>query len=154
MTMLTRHEEEVEYVTAMVGTQMFGVPITRVLDVFAPTRVTRVPLAPKEVAGVLNLRGRIMTAVCMRRRLGLSPRELEDRCMALGVEADGEAYGLIVDAVGEVLKLPVADRDAIPVNLEPAWARVAAGVHGLEGRLLVVLDVDRCLEHRNEALAA
>jgi purine-binding chemotaxis protein CheW len=154
MTMLTRHEEEVEYVTAMVDTQLFGVPIARVLDVFAPTRVTHVPLAPKEVAGVLNLRGRIMTAVCMRRRLGLAPREPEDKCMALGVEADGEAYGLIVDAVGEVLKLCVADRDAIPVNLEPAWARVAAGVHRLEGRLLVVLDVDRCLEHRNEALAA
>jgi purine-binding chemotaxis protein CheW len=152
--MLARHEEEVEYVTAMIDTQLFGVPITRVLDVFTPTRVTRVPLAPREVAGVLNLRGRIVTAICMRRRLGLVPREVEEKCMALGVEAEGEAYGLIVDSVGEVLKLPLGDRDAVPVNLEPAWARVAAGVHRLEGRLLVVLDIDRCLEHRNEALAA
>ena len=152
--MLTRHEDEIEYVTAMVGTQLFGVPIARVLDVFAPTRVTKVPLAPQEVAGVLNLRGRIMTAICMRLRLGLPPRQIDEKCMALGVEADGEAYGLIVDTVGEVLKLPLADRDAVPVNLEPAWARIAAGVHRLEGRLLVILDVDRCLEHRNEALAA
>jgi purine-binding chemotaxis protein CheW len=147
-------EEEIEYVTAMVGTQLFGVPIARVLDVFAPSRVTRVPLAPMEVAGVLNLRGRIVTAICMRRRLGLVPRENEEKCMALGVESEGEAFGLIVDNVGEVLKLPLAGRDPVPVNLEPAWARIAAGVHRLEGRLLVVLDVDRCLERRNEVLAA
>ncbi|HEY7458792.1 MAG TPA: chemotaxis protein CheW [Xanthobacteraceae bacterium] len=152
--MTTRHESEIEYVTATVGGQLFGAPIARVLDVFAPTRLTRVPLAPPEVAGVLNLRGRIMTAICMRRRLGLPPRENEEKCMALGIERDGEAYGLLVDSVGEVLKLPFADRDAVPVNLQPSWARVATGVHRLEGRILVVLDVDRCLERRSESLAA
>ena len=154
LTMYTRHEDEVEYVTAMICGQLFGVPISRVLDVFAPARLTKVPLAPAEVAGVLNLRGRIMTAICMRLRLGLPPRENEAKCMALGIERDGEAYGLVVDSVGEVLKLPFADRDAIPVNLEPSWARVAAGVHRLEDRLLVVLDVDRCLEQRTELRAA
>jgi purine-binding chemotaxis protein CheW len=148
------HENGAEYVTAMVGGQLFGAPIARVLDVFAPARLTRVPLAPAEVAGVLNLRGRIMTAICMRRRLGLAPRENEEKCMALGIERDGEAYGLIVDSVGEVLKLPLDEREAVPVNLEPSWARIAAGVHRLEGRLLVLLDVDRCLEHRTESLAA
>jgi purine-binding chemotaxis protein CheW len=90
----------------------------------------------------------------MRRRLGLPPRGAQERCMAVGIEHQGEAYGLIVDSVGEVLKLPVAERDAVPVNLEPSWARVAAGVHRLEDRLLVVLDVDRCLEQRAESLAA
>jgi purine-binding chemotaxis protein CheW len=95
-----------------------------------------------------------MTAICMRRRLGLPPRENEEKCMALGIERDGEAYGLLVDSVGEVLKLPFADRDAVPVNLQPSWARVATGVHRLEGRILVVLDVDRCLERRSESLAA
>jgi purine-binding chemotaxis protein CheW len=56
--------------------------------------------------------------------------------------------------VGEVLKLPAASRDAVPVNLDPAWARIASGVHRLDDRLLVVLDVDRCFEQRNESVAA
>ena len=62
-----------EYVTAMVGGQLFGLPILRVQDVFKPERVTRVPLAPPEIAGVLNLRGRIVTLVDLRRRLDLPP---------------------------------------------------------------------------------
>jgi purine-binding chemotaxis protein CheW len=152
--MTMRAAEEVEYVTATIGGQLFGLPIERVLDVFVPDRLTRVPLAPAVVAGVLNLRGKIVTAICMRRRLGLPPPGTQEPLMAIGIEHEGESYGLIVDAVGEVLKLAAASRDAVPVNLEPSWARVAAGVHRLEGRLLVVLDVDRCFEHRNESVAA
>ncbi|MEX0591639.1 MAG: chemotaxis protein CheW [Xanthobacteraceae bacterium] len=149
-----RAEDEIEYVTAMIGGQLFGLPIGRVLDVFAPERLTAVPLAPSEIAGVLNLRGRIVTAIDMRRRLDLPPRGAGEKCMAIGIEHLGEAYGLLVDAVGEVLNLPAASRDAVPVNLDPAWARIASGVHRLDGRLLVVLDVDRSFELRNEALAA
>jgi purine-binding chemotaxis protein CheW len=149
-----RAEQEIEYVTAIVGGQLFGMPIERVLDVFVPERLTRVPLAPDEIAGVLNLRGRIVTAICMRRRLELPPRGTGEKCMAMGIENRDEAYGLIVDAVGEVLKLPAASRDAVPVNLAPSWSRLAAGVHRLEGRLLVVLDIDRLFEHRSERFAA
>jgi purine-binding chemotaxis protein CheW len=61
---------------------------------------------------------------------------------------------LLVDAVGEVLKLAASSCDAVPVNLDPSWARIASGVHRLDGRLLVVLDVDRSFEQRNEELAA
>ena len=68
-------EQLIEYVTAMIGGQLFGLPISRVQDVFMPDRMTRVPLAPPEIAGVLNLRGRIVTAIDMRRRLGLPPRD-------------------------------------------------------------------------------
>ena len=64
-----------EYVTAVIGGQLFGLPILRVQDVFAPERLTRVPLAPLEIAGVLNLRGRIVTLIDMRRRLGLGQRD-------------------------------------------------------------------------------
>jgi purine-binding chemotaxis protein CheW len=60
-----------EYVTAMIGGQLFGLPISRVQDVFMPERVTRVPLSSREIAGVLNLRGRIVTVIDMRARLGL-----------------------------------------------------------------------------------
>jgi purine-binding chemotaxis protein CheW len=149
-----RAEDEVEYVTAVIGGQLFGLPIGRVLDVFTPDRLTPVPLAPGEIAGVLNLRGRIVTAIDMRRRLGLPPRAAGETGMAIGIEHLGESYGLLVDAVGEVLKLAASSRDAVPVNLEPSWARIASGVHRLDGRLLVVLDVDRSFEQRNEELAA
>ena len=66
--------------------------------------------------------------------------------MAVGVECKGESYGLLIDAIGEVLKLPTASREDNPVNLDPGLARVSAGVHRLDGKLLVVLDVDRVLD--------
>jgi purine-binding chemotaxis protein CheW len=147
-------ENVTEYVTVMIGDQLFGLPISGVQDVFMLDRLTRVPLAPPEVAGVLNLRGRIVTAIDMRARLGLSKREDGARLMAVGIEFNGESYGLLIDAIGEVLKLADDAREPNPVNLDVRLARVAAGVHQLEGQLLVVLDVDRMLERGVEALAA
>jgi purine-binding chemotaxis protein CheW len=139
-------ENVVEYVTATVGGQLFGLPISRVQDVFVPDRLTRVPLAPPEIAGLLNLRGRIVTAIDLRRRLGLGAPAGDAPRMAVGVEWKGESYGLLIDAIGEVLKLPMSDREDNPVNLDPGLARVSAGVHRLDGKLLVVLDVDRVLD--------
>jgi purine-binding chemotaxis protein CheW len=139
-------ENAVEYVTATVGGQLFGLPISRVQDVFAPERLTRVPLAPREIAGVLNLRGRIVTAIDLRRRLGLDAPAGNAPRMAVGVECKGESYGLLIDVIGEVLKLPASGREDNPVNLDPGLARVSAGVYRLDGKLLVVLDVDRVLD--------
>ncbi len=145
---------ETEYVTATVGGQLFGLPIARVQDVFVLDRLTRVPLAAPEIAGVLNLRGRIVTAIDMRRRLGLAPAGEVRRRMAIGIEYKGKSYGLLIDAIGEVLTLPTAGREGNPVNLEPGLARLSAGVHRLEDRLLVVLDVDRVLDVGQQAEAA
>src|ERR1041384_1423190 len=95
-----------EYVTAVVAGQRFGLPILRVQDVFVPERLTRVPLAPPEIAGLINLRGRIVTLIDIRRRLGLAAASADgEQLMAIGVESRGESYGLLVDGVGEVLKL-------------------------------------------------
>jgi purine-binding chemotaxis protein CheW len=147
-------DSEIEYVTAIIGGQLFGLPISRVQDVFVPERLARVPLAPPEIAGLLNLRGRIVTAIDMRHRLGL-PVPADDRNrMAIGIERKGESYGLLVDAIGEVLKLSAASREDNPVNLDARVARVSAGVHRLEGTLLLVLDVDRVLEIGARAEAA
>jgi len=143
-----------EYVTAMIGGQLFGLPILRVQDVFIPERLTRVPLAPPEVAGVLSLRGRIVTLIDMRRSLGLDERADAGPAMAIGVERAGESYGLLIDSVGEVLKLDDATREANPINLDPRLARVSAGIHRLDGQLLMVVDVDRVLEAGGKAMAA
>src|SRR5947199_3539632 len=109
-------DQDVEYVTATVGGQLFGLPIGRVQDVFGPDRIARVPLAPPVIAGLLNLRGRIVTAVDMRRRLGLPAPETSRPRMAVGIECRGESYGLLIDSIGEVLKLPAASREDNPVN--------------------------------------
>ena len=143
-----------EYVTAMIGGQLFGLPILRVQDVFIPERLTRVPLSPPEVAGVLNLRGRIVTLIDMRRALGLEARKDAGQPMAIGVERAGESYGLLIDGVGEVLTLDDAAREPNPVNLDPRLARVSAGIHRLEGQLLMVVDVDRVLDSGSTAIAA
>ena len=143
-----------EYVTAMVAGQMFGLPILRVQDVFAPERLTRVPLASPEVAGLLNLRGRIVTLIDMRKRLGLTAEESEYAAMAIGVESAGESYGLLVDSVGEVLNLDDAAREANPLNLDPRLAQVSGGIFRLERQLLVLLDVDRVLSIGDRAIAA
>ena len=146
--------EMVEFVTVVIGDQLFGLPIGRVQDVFSPDRLTRVPLASPEVAGVLNLRGRIVTAIDMRVRLGLPPRDTGRPPMAVGIDHQGEAYGLLIDQVGEVMKLSVSSREPNPANLDPRWAKISDGVHRLDGQLLVVLSVENVLGHGPEALAA
>jgi purine-binding chemotaxis protein CheW len=148
------NSSETEYVTAMIGGQLFGLPIARVQDVFMPERLTRVPLAAVEIAGVLNLRGRIVTAIDMRARLGMQKREDDKPAMAIGVDMRGESYGLLIDSIGEVMKLPDDGLQDNPVNLDPRMARMSAGVHRLDGRLLVVLDIDRILEMSADTIAA
>ena len=144
----------IEYVTVLIGGQLFGLPISQVQDVFMPDRLARVPLASAEVAGVLNLRGRIVTAIDMHCRLGLGKRETDRPAMAVGIEHNGDPYGLLIDTVGEVLKLAESSREPVPVNLDPHLARVSSGVHRLEKQLLVVLDVDRVFDAGTEAAAA
>jgi purine-binding chemotaxis protein CheW len=135
-----------EYVTTIVDGQLFGIPVLQVQDVLGPQRVTRIPLAPKEVAGALNLRGRIVTAIDVRTRLGLGKRDGSHRAMSIVVEHGGELYSLIVDEVGEVLSLPADRLEANPPTLDAGWRSVSLGIHRLEGRLLVVVDVARLLD--------
>jgi len=148
------NETVIEYVTATIGGQLFGLPIERVQDVFMPERLTRVPLAACEIAGLLNLRGRIVTVVDMRRRLDFETPEHGGAILAVGIEHKGESYGLLIDEIGEVLKLSAASREENPVNLDHRLARVSAGVHRLDGRLVVILDVDRVLDGAPHAQAA
>jgi len=142
-----------EYVTVTVAGQLFGLPIVRVHDVFMLHKLTRVPLAPDDIAGVINLRGRIVTAIDLRRRLGLSSDDREPT-MAVGIDRSGEAYGLVIDAVGEVLRLGAETAEAVPVNLDGCLKQVASGVHRLDSGLLVILDVDRLIDLKPMDMAA
>jgi len=155
VTTTNDNADVIEYVTATIGGQLFGLPISRVQDVFLPDRLARVPLASPEIAGLLNLRGRIVTTIDMRRRLGLpQPSRDASARLAIGIECRGEHYGLLIDEIGEVLKVSASSREDNPVNLDPGLDRVSAGVHRLDGMLLVVLDVDRVLDIGAQAEAA
>jgi purine-binding chemotaxis protein CheW len=143
--------ESLDYVTVMIGEQMLGLPIRRVHDVFITHAITLVPTAPPEIVGLINLRGRVVTAICLRRRLGRPAEQRQDRrgnveWVAIGIDHGRESYALIVDAVGEVLRLPPSTLEPAPAHLDPLWAAVATGVHRLHDRLLVALDVDALMD--------
>jgi purine-binding chemotaxis protein CheW len=133
------------FVTMTVANQIFGVPVLKVQDVLGPQRIAHVPLAPPEVLGSLNLRGRIVTAVDIRTRLGLPPLGDNTQSMSVVVDHGGELYSLVVDKVGEVMSLPAADFERNPSTLDPRWQEVSNGIYRLQGTLLVVLDVSRLL---------
>jgi purine-binding chemotaxis protein CheW len=145
--------DQAQYVSITIGGQLFGIPVLIVHDVLGPQRITRIPLAPPEVAGSLNLRGRIVTAIDVRLRLGLNKRAVgDDSAMSIVVEHLGEFYSLMVDAVGEVLTLSTGEFERNPATLDPRWRDVSLGIYRLKAELLVVLDVVRLLDFsRNEA---
>lgn len=135
-----------EFVTLYIGDQLFGVHVGDIRDVFALKGLTPVPGSKPEIAGVLNLRGRIVTAIDARRRLGLPPRSQGYAgMMAIGVEHGGEAFGILVDRVGEVLRMADADCEPNPVNLDATWNSISQGVYRLDGKLLITLDIERLL---------
>src|SRR3984893_1245765 len=146
--------EAQEFVTVTVAGQLFGIPVLQVQDVLGPQRITRIPLAPPEVAGSLNLRGRIVTAIDIRIRLGLPELTDGKKRMSIVVDHGGELYSLMVDSVGEVLSLTEAAFERNPATLDQRWREVSAGIYRLDGQLLVVLDVARLLNLSAHSQAA
>ena len=135
-----------DFVTFVIADQLFGIPVLKVQDVLSSHNITRIPLAPPEIAGSLNLRGRIVTAMDVRLRLGLPPRE-GDISMSIVAEHEGELYSLMVDSVGEVLALKSSDWERNPATLDPKFREYSLGIYRLDNKLLVVLDVNRLLDY-------
>lgn len=134
-----------DFLTIVIADQRFGIPILQVQDVLGEQSVTRVPLAPPEVAGSLNLRGRIVTAIDVRKRLGMEANTVREKSMSVVVEHENELYSLIIDRVGDVLTLQNKDFENTPATLDPVWREISSGIYRLEGELLVVLDVPKFL---------
>ena len=134
------------FVTMSVHGQLCGIPVLKVRDVIASPAMTPVPMAPPEVAGSLNLRGRIVTAIDLRRRLRLpASSDGGGATMSVVVEQQGELYSLIVDKVSEVVELDAASFEPNPPTLGAEWRDVSAGVYRLQSDLLVVLNTERVL---------
>ncbi len=137
--------ETEDFVTFFIDKQLFGIPVLQVQDILTPDSIASIPLAPPEVAGSINLRGRIVTVIDVRTRLGLPKREEGDMGMGVTVEHVNDLYTFLVDKVGEVLSMQDDDFEKNPNTLDPLWRDFANGVYRLEGRLMVILDVDKLL---------
>ena len=143
-----------DVVAIRVGGQDFGVPVMQVRDVLRGRHLTPVPRAPRAVAGLLNLRGRIVTAIDLGVRLGLPRRAAENDAAQIVVENGGELYALVVDSVGDVLRLDEARYDDGSLALDPQWRAVAAAVYPTETGRIVLLEIARLLDfgpHRRAA---
>ena len=134
-----------EFVTATIEGQLFGIPVLTTQDVLSPQALANVPLSQPEVAGALNLRGRIVTAIDLRARLGMAPAD-KAKSMSIVVDHQGELYSLLIDEVGEVLSVPLDAFERNPPTLDAGWREVATGIFRLDGQLMVVLEVDKLLE--------
>ena len=143
--------ERENLVTFTVAGQAFGIPIGRVQDAFLPEAITSVPRAPAQVAGVMNLRGRVVTAISLKDYLGLPAPQDAKPPIAIGIEHKGELYGLLVEEMGEVIAPDRASAEANPPNLDPKWRLASGGIYRLKDKLLLVLDVDRLLDFRKVA---
>jgi purine-binding chemotaxis protein CheW len=139
-------DEPHEFVSITVAGQHFGIPVLQVQDVLGPQRITPIPLAPPEVAGSLNLRGRIVTAIDLRTRLKLPKLPDGEAGMSVVVDHNGELYSILVDAVGEVLSLGAGAQQRNPPTLDPAWRDVSGGIYRLDATLMVILNVARVLD--------
>lgn len=137
-------ENEHQYVTLNIGNQLFGLPVLEVYDVLRDQKINPIPLAPPQVAGSLNLRGRIVTAIDMRRRLAVqNEASYESEAMNVVVQFKGEMYSLIVDRVGEVMTFTPSQFEKTPAVIDPIWRNLSKGIIRLESNLMIILDVER-----------
>jgi purine-binding chemotaxis protein CheW len=138
--------DEQQFCTFHLGGHYLGVEVVRVQEVVRHQEMTRVPLAPPAVRGLINLRGQIVTAIDLRRRLDLPDRPDTDRPVNVVVQTDDGAVSLLVDEIGDVLHVPGAAFEGPPDTLRGPARELIRGAYKLDGRLLLVLDTDRLLD--------
>jgi purine-binding chemotaxis protein CheW len=135
-----------QFSTFFVADLFFGVDVLRVQEVLRFQPMTRVPRAVEVIEGLINLRGQIVAAIDMRRRLGLPARAGSETPMNMVVRTDDGAISLLVDEIGDVLDVDAATYERPPENLDPAAQELIRGVYKLKDRLLLILDVERTVD--------
>jgi purine-binding chemotaxis protein CheW len=141
-SLLLTPDKESIFVTMRIGQQLFGIDVKNVRDVLLNQHITNIPLSPPDVAGSLNSRGRIVTVIDARKRLGIPPvAEKPAKTSFVVVEVKSELYSLLVDNVADVLTVPNAMIEPPPANLANNWKSIASGIYKLDGELLVLVDI-------------
>ena len=141
------------FCTFFLDNLLFGVELQGVQEVLGPLEVTRLPLAPPMVAGLVNLRGQIITAVDLRRQLEFRERGEGEPAMNVVVPSEDGAVSLRVDAIGDVIEVDHSSFERPPETLHGRVRSMILGVHKLEHRLLHVLDLARACQIGEESVA-
>jgi purine-binding chemotaxis protein CheW len=134
-----------QFCTLHLAGHLFGVPVMRVQEVISYQAMTRVPLANPVIDGLINLRGQIVTAIDLRKRLDFSPRETDQRSMNVVVQTPGGVVSLLVDQIGDVVEVEEAIYEAPPETLTGIAKDLILGVYKFEDRLLLELDIDKAV---------
>jgi purine-binding chemotaxis protein CheW len=134
-----------QYVSFWIDGQLIGVPVNAVQEVLNPQQIARTPKSRPEIAGLLNLRGQIVTAVNLRTRLNLPGRDQDEQNMNVVIRHKGESFSLLVDEVGDVINVSAETMEPVPHTLDAHWKSVTDGVFRLEERLFIILNVNAAL---------
>ena len=124
---------------------LYGVEVEHVQEVLRSQSITRVPLAPPAVAGLINLRGQVVTAIELRERLGRPARQAGTEAVVIVVRLHGEAVSLLVDSIADVVDVDVRDFEAPPDTLDGSARDLIRGAYKLDGQLLLALDVHKAV---------
>jgi purine-binding chemotaxis protein CheW len=145
---------ELQLVSFNIGTEEFGVDILKVQEINRMVEITRVPQAPHYVEGVINLRGKVIPIVDLRKRFGLELKEHDKNTRIVVVDIGGNIMGMIVDSVSEVLRLPASTIEPPPEIVTGVNSEYIKGVAKLEDRLLIFLDLSRVIDAEELAAVA
>jgi purine-binding chemotaxis protein CheW len=135
-----------QFATFFVDNLLFGVEVLRVQEVLRYQQMTPVPRAVEVIEGLINLRGQIVTAIDVRRRLGLKPRESSRTPMNMVVRSDDGAVSLLVDEIGDVLDVDESSFEPLPDNVAMGIRELTTGVYKLKERLLLILDTSKAID--------
>ena len=148
-----RDDELLQLVTFSTGDEEFGVDILRVQEIIRTMAITKVPKAPEFVEGVINLRGKVIPIIDLRRRFGLQSKAHDKHTRIIVIEINTMIVGFVVDSVSEVLRIPTSTVEPPPPVVAGLESEYISGVGKLEDRLLILLDLDRLLSRADiEAL--
>jgi len=134
--------DEVRCFTVIAGGETFGLPVESVQTIFRIEEVTPIPLGPEEILGLVNLRGKIVTAVSLRRRLRMKEETLVKGCLAIGIEQRNENFALVIDEVGDVIVLDPKSRIPLPPHLDPLSISLTNAVYRIASQILPILDMN------------
>ncbi|AGW13488.1 MAG: chemotaxis protein CheW [Desulfovibrio sp.] len=143
--------ELLQLVTFSIGDEEFGVDILKVQEIIRTMEITKVPRAPEFVEGVINLRGKVIPILDLRRRFGLASREHDKHTRIIVIEINNMIVGFVVDSVSEVLRIPASTVEPPPPVVAGLESEYISGVGKLEDRLLILLDLDRLLSREEKS---
>lgn len=147
-----RENDLLQLVTFHIGDEEFGVEILKVQEIIRMMGITRVPKAPDFVEGVINLRGKVIPIIDLRKRFGMSAQEHDKHTRIIVIEINKVIVGFVVDSVSEVLRIPSSTVEPPPAIISGIESEYISGVGKLADRLLILLDLDRLLSKGEQSM--